>query len=261
MKILALGDVVGERTLQFLAKTLPQKRRELCADLVIVNGENVCDIKGISPAAADALLDCGADIITSGNHVFDRRDVYDYLDSSKRIIRPLNYPPEAPGEGARVVISAEGWQVLVLNVSGCAFMDALANPIASVERALDAHRGKYDVAVLDIHAEATSEKLAIAHYFDGRIAAMFGTHTHVQTADEQILPKGSGYITDLGMTGPADGILGVDPEAIIARQRSHLPRRFTVAAGALATHGALFDIDPVSGRCHAVTRVKFTEKP
>ena len=257
MKILALGDVVGERTLQFLARTLPQKRRELGADLVIVNGENVCDIKGISPAAADALLDCGADIITSGNHVFDRRDAYAYLDSSKTLIRPLNYPPEAPGEGARVVVSADGWQVLVLNVSGCAFMDALANPIASVERALDSYRGKYDVAVLDIHAEATSEKLAIARYFDGRIAVMFGTHTHVQTADEQVLPGGSGYITDLGMTGPTDGILGVVSDAVIARNRTRLPQRFTVAGGEIRASGAFFDVDPSTGRVKAVSRVNF----
>ena len=257
MKILALGDVVGERTLQFLARTLPQKRRELGADLVIVNGENVCDIKGISPAAADALLDCGADIITSGNHVFDRRDAYAYLDNGNNLIRPLNYPPEAPGEGARVVVSADGWQVLVLNVSGCAFMDALANPIASVERALDSYRGKYDVAVLDIHAEATSEKLAIARYFDGRIAVMFGTHTHVQTADEQVLPGGSGYITDLGMTGPTDGILGVTADAVIARNRTRLPQRFTVAGGEIRASGALFEIDPSTGRVKAVSRVNF----
>ncbi|MBQ8341247.1 MAG: YmdB family metallophosphoesterase [Clostridia bacterium] len=257
MKILALGDVVGERSLQFLTKTLPQKRRELGADLVIVNGENVCDIKGISPAAADTLIEHGADIITSGNHVFDRRDIYDYLDSSKLLLRPLNYPAEAPGDGARVVVSADGWQVLVLNVSGCAFMDALANPIASVERALDAHRGRYDLAVLDIHAEATSEKLAIARYFDGRVAVMFGTHTHVQTADEQILPKGSGYITDLGMTGPIDGILGVAAEPVITRNRTRLPQRFTVATGEIRASGALFEIDPATGRVIAVSRVNF----
>ena len=257
MKILALGDVVGERALQFLTKALPQKRRELGADLVIVNGENVCDIKGISPVAADTLLDCGADIITSGNHVFDRRDIYDYLDGSKPLIRPLNYPAEAPGEGARVVISADGWQVLVLNVSGCAFMDALANPIASVERALDSYRGRYDLAVLDIHAEATSEKLAIARHFDGRVAVMFGTHTHVQTADEQVLPKGSGYITDLGMTGPVDGILGVAAEPVIKRNITRLPQRFTVAAGEIRASGALFEIDPATGRVIAVSRVNF----
>lgn len=261
MKILALGDVVGERTLPFLRERLGEWRSSLGADLVIANGENVCDIKGISPAAAEALLACGVDLITSGNHVFDRRDAYPLLDESPFLIRPANYPAECPGEGARVITSADGWRVLVVNVSGCVFMEPLASPFAAVEHALESNRRKYDFAVLDIHAEATSEKLALARAFDGRFAAIFGTHTHVQTADEQILPRGSGYITDLGMTGPMGGVLGVDAEAIIARQRTHLPRRFTVAAGELAAHGALFEIDPVNGSCLAVKRVKFSEKP
>ena len=257
MKVLALGDVVGEQTLRYLAEKLPAERRALGADLVIVNGENVCDVKGISPAAADALIDYGADILTSGNHVFDRRDIYDYLDNKKTLLRPLNYPAECPGEGARIVTSADGWKVLVLNVSGCAFMDALNNPFASVERALDDHRGKYDVAILDIHAEATSEKLALARYFDGRIGVIFGTRTHVQTADEQILPNGTGYITDLGMTGPVDGILGVRAEEVIIKSRTHMPRRFSVATGEVRACGALFDLDAVTGRCKSVKRIVF----
>ena len=257
MKILALGDVVGERALAYLSRHLPEQRRALGADLVIVNGENACEIKGISPTAAEKLIDAGADIITSGNHVFDRRDIYDYLDHSRTLLRPLNYPAECPGEGARVAVSADGWQVLVLNVSGCAFMDALANPIVSVERALDAYRGKYDVAVLDIHAEATSEKLAMAYCFDGRIAAMFGTHTHVQTADEQVLPGGSGYITDLGMTGPVHSVLGVVPETVIYKNRTHLPCRFAVADGEIRAHGALFEVDAAAGKCKSVKRVVF----
>ena len=257
MKVLALGDVVGEQTLRYLAEKLPAERRALGADLVIVNGENVCDVKGLSPAAADALIDYGADILTSGNHVFDRRDIYDYLDNKKTLLRPLNYPAECPGEGARIVTSADGWKVLVLNVSGCAFMDALNNPFASVERALDDHRGKYDVAILDIHAEATSEKLALARYFDGRIGVIFGTHTHVQTADEQILPNGTGYITDLGMTGPIDGILGVRAEEVIIKSRTHMPRRFSVATGEVRACGALFDLDAVTGRCKSVKRIVF----
>lgn len=257
MKILALGDVVGEKALAYLSRHLPEQRRALQADLVIVNGENVCDIKGISPAAADKLIECGADIITSGNHVFDRRDIYGYLDSSRALLRPLNYPAECPGEGSRVVVSADGWQVLVMNVSGCAFMDALANPMASVERALESHRGKYDIAVLDIHAEATSEKLAMAYCFDGRITAMFGTHTHVQTADEQILPNGSGYITDLGMTGPLHSVLGVAPESVIYKNRTHMPTRFTVADSEIRAHGVLFDIDAAAGRCKSVKRIVF----
>lgn len=257
MKILALGDVVGEQALRYLATELPTKRRALGADLVIVNGENVCDVRGISPAAADALIEYGADIITSGNHVFDRRDIYDYLDRSKTLLRPINYPAECPGEGARIVTSADGWRILVINVSGCAFMDALANPFASVEHALEGMRGKYDMAVLDIHAEATSEKLALARYFDGRIAVIFGTHTHVATADEQVLPLGTGYITDLGMTGPVDGILGVCADDVIFKSRTHLPRRFTVASGEIRAHGALFEVDPVTGRTKSVKRVVF----
>ena len=248
---------MGEQTLRYLAEKLPAARRALGADLVIANGENVCDVKGISPAAAESLLDHGVDILTSGNHVFDRRDIYDYLDSGKPLLRPLNYPAECPGEGSRVVTSADGWKVLVLNVSGCAFMEPLNNPFTSVERALDAHRGKYDVAVLDIHAEATSEKLALARYFDGRIGVIFGTHTHVQTADEQVLPNGTGYITDLGMTGPVDGILGVRAEEVIIKSRTHLPRRFSVATGEVKAHGALFDVDAVVGKTKGVRRVVF----
>ncbi len=257
MKILCLGDVVGEQTLHYLARTLPEQRRRLGADLVIVNAENVCDVKGVSPAAADRLIECGADILTSGNHVFDRRDIYGYLENGTHLLRPLNYPPECPGEGSRVVVSADGWQVLVLNVSGCAFMEPLNNPFLSVERALDGARGRYDVAVLDIHAESTSEKLALARYFDGRIAAVFGTHTHVQTADERVLAGGTGFITDLGMTGPTEGILGVRSEEIIQKTRTHLPQRFAVASGEIKAHGALFDIDAAAGKCRAVERVIF----
>ena len=254
LKILCLGDVVGEEGTAAVEKHLHSLIRSCGADLVIVNGENVCDIKGISPAAADKLIECGADIITSGNHVFDRRDIYGYLESSRALLRPLNYPADCPGEGSRVVVSADGWQVLVMNVSGCAFMEPLANPIASVERALESHRGKYDIAVLDIHAEATAEKLALARTFDGSIAVIFGTHTHVQTADEGILPHGSGYITDLGMCGPADGILGTDAGAVVRKFRTHMPQRFLPADGPLALHGALFTLDS-SFRVTAVDRI------
>jgi calcineurin-like phosphoesterase len=156
-----------------------------------------------------------------------------------------------------MITAANGWQILVVNVSGVAFMDALGNPYSAVEYELAKHRGRYDLAVLDIHAEATSEKIALARYFDGRFAAIFGTHTHVQTNDAQILPNGTGYLTDLGMTGPVNGVLGVNPEDVIWRARTHLPRRFTVAEGPIAAHGALFEVNPSSGKCLAVKTVKF----
>jgi len=257
MKILAIGDVVGERALAYLRQHLWEQRRALGADLVIANGENVAEIHGISPAQATELLDSGVDLITSGNHVFDRRDIYAFLDQSPAILRPLNYPAACPGEGARVITAADGWRVLAVNVSGRVYMDALDDPFRAVENALDSARGRYDLAVLDIHAEATSEKLALAHCFDGRFAAIFGTHTHVPTADEQILPNGTGYITDIGMTGPVDGILGTRRDEVIARFRTHMPHRFCVAGGEIRAHGALFDVDPVTGRAKSVTRITF----
>ena len=257
MKILAIGDVVGEVTLPYLRTHLPEARRRCGADLVIANGENVCDIHGISPAAAEALFDAGVDFITSGNHVFDRRDGHALLEDCERIVRPCNYPAECPGVGARMVTSADGWQVLVVNVSGVSFMEPLASPFTAVEHALDSYHGRYDLAVLDIHAEATAEKMAIARYFDGRFAAIFGTHTHVQTNDARILPNGSGFITDLGMTGPTEGILGVRIDEVLLRNRTHLPQRFSVASGPIRAEGALFDVNPTTGKSVGVTPVKF----
>ena len=165
MKILAIGDIVGMGAVSYLKGVLPAKRRELGADLVIANGENVCDIHGISPRAAEELFAFGVDFFTTGNHVFDRRDAYDFLNDSHSIVRPCNYPAACPGEGSRVVTTAEGWRVLVVNVSGCVFMDSLGDPFRAVESELDRMRRSYDFAVLDIHAEATSEKLALARYF------------------------------------------------------------------------------------------------
>ena len=257
MKILALGDVVGEKALNHLEKTLWQKRKELKIDLVLANGENVCDIHGLSPRTGEALLAAGVDLITSGNHIFDRRDAYTFLQDSTAVVRPCNYPGECPGEGSRVITSPEGWRVLVINVSGCVFMDALDDPFRAVERELQQNARRYDLAVMDIHAEATSEKLALARYFDGRFAAIFGTHTHVPTADTRILPNGTGYVTDLGMTGPVESILGVTPADVIERMRTHMPRRFTVADGEGRAQGVIFDINPVTGRANAVSRVEF----
>ena len=256
MKILAIGDVVGEQTLDYLRQNLPTARRAHGADLVIANGENVCDIHGLSPRCAEALFDAGVDFITSGNHIFDRRDTHQLLEDATRIIRPCNYPAECPGEGAKLITSADGWQILVVNVSGVAFMDALGNPYTAVQHALDSYRGRYDVAVLDIHAEATSEKLAIACDFDGKIQVIFGTHTHVPTADERVLPHGTGYITDLGMCGESGGILGMEPESVIFKMKTHLPGRFKIASGECFADGVVFTLD-AAGKCTFTERIKF----
>ncbi len=257
LQILAIGDVVGTRTLEVLRAKLWQKRTELCVDFVIANGENATDVHGLNCRDARILLDCGVDLITLGNHTYTMRDLHEFLEGNpESIIRPANYPPAAPGCGY-AVRDVNGWRVLCLNVNGTTFMEPLDSPFGAIERILDREDGRYDIAVADLHAEATSEKLALAHAFDGRLTVMFGTHTHVQTADEQILPRGSGYITDLGMSGPVNGILGTKCEAVLTKMRDHMPAHFTVADGEIAICGALFTVDPSAKKCVAVKRVKF----
>ena len=256
MNILCLGDVVGSGAVAYLKQNLWRMRRSLGADMVVVNGENAAEIHGISRADAETLLEAGADLITLGNHAFGRGDIAPMLSESPYIIRPANYPPLAPG-GGYTVLNVDGWRVLGINIQGTALMEPLACPFATVDRILEREKGNYDFAVMDIHAEATSEKLALARYFDGRIAVMFGTHTHVPTADEQILPHGSGYITDLGMTGPVDSIIGTDSAIVIERFRTKMPARFCVASGEIRAEGALFTLDDSRTRVTRVERVRF----
>lgn len=256
MKILAIGDVVGTRAVEYLGKNLWRIRDSLGADLVVVNGENASDIHGISASDAEAIFDAGADLITLGNHTFGRKDVYTLLSDSEKIIRPANFPPLAPG-GGYTTLTVDGYRMLCINIQGTALMESLACPFATVDRILEREKGDYDFALMDIHAEATSEKIALARYFDGQIQVMFGTHTHVQTADEQILPMGSGYITDLGMTGPTNGIIGTVSSDVIEKFRTKMPVRFRVADGEIKAHGALFTLDTSKKRVTEVKRIKF----
>ncbi len=257
MRILALGDVVGHVAIDYLAEKLWAFRSKEKIDFCVANGENATEIRGISASDAEALLGTGVDLITLGNHAFGMRDIYSYLDANEHcIIRPANYPTDAPGVGY-TVCDVSGWRVLCINVSGRVYLDPLASPFDTVDRILEREDGRYDIALLDIHAEATSEKLAIGRYFDGRVQVMFGTHTHVPTADEQILPRGSGYITDLGMCGPTDGILGTDADAVIHRFRTMMPTRFSVASGAVQAQGVIFDVDESAGKVRSVKRVSF----
>ena len=257
MRILALGDVVGHVAIEYLADKLWAFRSKEKIDFCVANGENATEIRGISAADAEALLGTGVDLITLGNHAFGMKDIYSYLDANEHcIIRPANYPTDAPGVGY-TVCDVNGWRVLCINVSGRVYLDPLASPFDTVDRILEREDGRYDVALLDIHAEATSEKLAIGRYFDGRIQVLFGTHTHVPTADEQTLPHGSGYITDLGMCGPTDGILGTDADAVIHRFRTLMPTRFSVASGDVKAQGVIFDVDESAGKVRSVKRVVF----
>ncbi len=256
MRILTLGDVVGSGSVRYLEKHLWTYRDRERVDLVIANGENASEIRGLSAADAQALLDAGVDVITLGNHAFGRRDLYPMLEDSERIIRPANYPPQAPGSGY-TILNVDGWRGLCINVCGRVYLDPLASPFETVERILEREQGNYDFAVMDIHAEATSEKLALAHYFDGRIGVMFGTHTHVPTADERVLHGGSGYVTDLGMCGPVDSIIGTRVEQVIERFRTLMPTRFDVAEGEICAQGAIYEVDASKNCTLSVRRIKF----
>jgi metallophosphoesterase (TIGR00282 family) len=256
MRILALGDIVGLKTVDYIKEKLWNFRKDNKIDFVIANGENTNDIFGLGLDEAKTLLECGIDVITTGNHVWGRRDIYEFLDTTENVIRPANYPSGAPGNGYTVV-NVDGFKILCINVLGTVFMESLSSPFEAVENILKREEGNYDVAILDVHAEATSEKLAMGYCFDGRITAIFGTHTHVATADERVLKGGSGYITDLGMCGPTSGILGVDSEAVLYRFLTKMPKRYTVAQGDIEVNGAIFDIDPFAGKTLSVKRIKF----
>lgn len=240
MRILAIGDVVGTRAVGYLEEKLWRFRQEKRVDFVVANGENASEIRGISAREAERLLQSGVDVITLGNHAFGQKDLAPLLDRGDRIIRPANFPPMAPGLGYTVQ-DANGWRILCMNVNGRAFMDAYGDPFAAIESMLSRESGRYDYSLLDVHAEATSEKLAIARVFDGRVDVIFGTHTHVTTADEQILPKGTCYQTDLGMSGPTNGILGTKSECVIDKFRTLMPTRFSVAEGEIRACGTIFD--------------------
>ena len=248
LKILAVGDIVGPAAVECLSKNLWALRREYGADFVVTNGENAAVGNGLDIAGAKAILYAGTDVITSGNHIWQKNELRGMLDDSPQLLRPVNYPAICPGMGY-TVRDADGWRILVINVQGTVFMEPLDNPFNAVEHVLEREKGRYDFAVMDVHAEATSEKLALAKYFDGKINIVFGTHTHVQTADAQVLPGGTGYITDLGMTGPRDSILGVKNEIIIERMRSKLPARFALSDSPITLCGACFTLDPSTGKC------------
>ncbi len=256
MKILAIGDIVGTHAVAYLKEKLWSVRSSLGADFVVANGENASEIHGISNVDAENILSSGVDVITLGNHSFGKRDICTMLNDSNYIIRPANYPPLVPGAGSTVV-NICGWRVLCINVLGTALMEAMACPFATVDRILSREEGNYDISVLDIHAESTSEKIALGRYFDGRVNIIFGTHTHVATADEQILPNGSGYITDIGMTGPVNGVIGADAQSVIERMRTKIPVYFKVADGEIRAHGVLFEFDTDKRRVTGLERVTF----
>lgn len=257
MKILAIGDVTSEGGVVHLERELWRVRSREGIDFCVVNAENASFITGASAPVAERLISAGADCLTGGNHTLRNTSVYSYLDQSERMLRPLNFGAEAPGQGY-TVLKVNGYRILVISAMGNIHIDpVLDSPFLAIERILARERGGYDIALLDIHAEATGEKLAIGHAFDGRISAIWGTHTHVPTADEQILPHGTGYITDLGMCGETGGVLGMRADKVVERMRSHLSIRFEVAGGEPRANGCIFDIDENTGKTRSVRRITF----
>ncbi len=256
MNILCIGDVCGHAGCEHLAAVLPAIKREENIDFIIVNGENSADGNGILPHSARMLFDAGVDAITGGNHTFRRREVFDMLESEDRLIRPANMPEGTPGKGY-FLFDCGRTSVGVLNLLGTTYMESLDCPLRAAKVAIEQlKKDGAKIIVVDFHAEATSEKRAMGFWLDGSASVVFGTHTHIQTADEQILPCGTGYITDIGMTGPVNSVLGVKPEIIISKFVSKMPARFDLADGECALEGCIFTVDDRSGLCFGAKRIR-----
>ena len=255
VRILAVGDVCGEPGLAFLNNNLKKYREEQSIDFVVVNGENA-NVVGITPKQADLILRAGADVVTLGNHTWTRTELRPYLEERRRILRPANFAPQCPGKGIEVYSAAFG-DVCVLNLMGRFTLDVNTdNPFVIADGFMEEIREK--IILVDFHAEGTSEKRAMGFLLDGRASAVWGTHTHVQTSDAQVLPKGTGSITDLGMTGAANSVLGIDPEQSIGKFMGDPPRRYEAAKGPAKMEGCLFEIDPETGRCLSAEGVRLT---
>ena len=251
-KVLAVGDVVGTPGMERISKTLRALKRKTNADFVVVNGENA-SVVGITPMQAEEILDAGADVVTLGNHSFGKREIVNYLEDTSRVLRPANLAPQVPGIGWSVYETNAG-DVAVIDLIGRCNMDYTPdNPFLLVEKILK--RLDTGLVLVELHAEATSEKLAMGYLLDGRVSAVWGTHTHVPTADARVLPKGTGYVTDLGMTGPRESVLGIRPELSIARFRGDLTERYRWAEGPTKLEGVLFTLDAATGKCLRAERV------
>ncbi len=248
-----MGDVHGRPGRRAVARRVPSLRRELEVDFVVANAENSAGGVGLTPQTAAELFAAGVDALTGGNHTWAKREAYELLNSDPRVVRPANYPPGVPGQGS-TVIRRGGVALAVLNLQGRVFMEPLDDPFRVARAEVDRLRELTPFVLVDFHAEATSEKLALGYFLDGRVTAVVGTHTHVQTADERVLPGGTAYITDVGMTGPRDGVIGMDRDAILQRFLLQLPVRFEVASGAVQFNAVLVEAD-ASGRATSIRRI------
>jgi metallophosphoesterase (TIGR00282 family) len=259
MKVIIVGDIVGKPGRKVLTATLKKLKEQHEAEFVVANVENAAEGAGVIPKVGDEILGAGVDVMTSGNHIFDKKEVIQYIENQPRLLRPANYAPDAPGRGLWLGSTASGTQVAVINIQGRVFMPPTDCPFRTADRLLDEIGNRASVIIVDHHAEATSEKLAMGRYLDGRVSVVVGTHTHVQTADEQILSGGTGYITDLGMTGPYDSVIGVASQLVITRFIRGLPIRYQTASENPQLHGVVVEIDERSGKAVSIFRMQVKE--
>ena len=256
MKLLFIGDIVGQPGRRAVKELLPRLREQHALDFVIANGENSAGGSGITPKTAGEIFSAGVDVITSGDHLWDQKEVMELLANEKRFLRPLNYPPDVPGHGSGVFqIQNSTLKIAVLNAQGRTFMPPLENPFLLAAEEVKRLREQTRIIFVDFHAEATSEKIAFARFLDGQVSAVVGTHTHVQTADEQIFPGGTAYLSDAGFTGPHESVLGREIEPVVKRFLTTMPQRFEVAKDRVLLHGAVIEIDEASGKAVKIQRV------
>ena len=254
MRVLFIGDIYGNPGRRAAKEMISSIKRETGYDFCIANCENAAGGTGITYVVAQELYKAGVDGITLGNHTWSKREVTNFIDSDPKIARPANYPDSLPGKGSAVIENSSG-KIGIINVLGRVYMDGVDSPFKAVEKEIEYLKSFVKIIIVDMHAEATSEKAAIAWYIDGRVSAVLGTHTHVQTADERILPCGTAFISDVGMTGPHEGIIGVDRELVIEKFLSHMPVKFEVAKGSVQFNAVLMDIDDKSGRTLNISRI------
>src|SRR5574342_417856 len=259
MKILCIGDIMGEPGRRAVARAVPRLVSQRQIDAVIGNGENVAGGFGITPELAEELFELGLSAITTGNHAWDKKEIIDYFPRERRLLRPANYPEGVPGQGSVVIETASGEEVGLLQLMGRAYMPTLDCPFQTAKREMAKLKKRVAAVVVDMHAEATSEKMAMGHYLDGEATAVVGTHTHVQTADEQILPRGTAYITDIGMTGPLHSVIGVKKELAIEKFLTGMPRRFEVASGPSVFCAVLIELDARIGKALSIERIRILD--
>ncbi len=259
MKVLFIGDIFGEPGRRALSRAVPRLVAQRQIDIVIGNGENAAGGFGITPELAEELFDLGLAVITTGNHAWDKKEILDYFPREPRLLRPANYPDGVPGHGSVVVESAGGEKLGVLQLMGRAYMPTLDCPFQVAKKELAALKKRTVAVIVDMHAEATSEKMAMGHYLDGEVVAVVGTHTHVQTADDQIFPKGTAYMTDIGMTGPLHSVIGVKKELAIEKFLTGMPRRFEVASGPSVFCAVLLELDARLGKALSIERIRIID--